>query len=380
MSTFDFFQPTRIVFGARSLERLPGLLPLAQPTRVALMCGRRSARSSGLLDRIVGLLAGPGLVVEVLSGIPPEPFSDDVDAFATSLREFEAECVVAFGGGSVMDLAKFAAYLVCHEGTCAAFDGGPAPRGPGLPLILIPTTAGTGSEVTPYSVINNRRNGKKFTVNSPHFFPRVALVDPSLTRTVPPDHRLATGLDAWVHCLEAYLTARPHPMVDPWAKAGLSLVSEHLPIVLEQPQDERGQEALALAALYGGLAIAHSRTGLVHTLSVALAKYAALPHGLLNAVITPHVLAFNLAACDADRLATLSAGGATPEQIINTVRTWLARLGVPTRVTLDHYDENLKDALVERVRMDGGLPGVNPRPIEDHHLRRLLDRIVTTEG
>ena len=379
MKGFSYYNPTRIEFGRGVLNRLPKRIPLESYPHVALICGA-SAHKSGLAAKVAALPAKCSVLTEP---VPEEPNSDDVDRFTLRLRETNADLVIGLGGGSVMDLTKVAAYLSRNGGRCGDHDPTPHIDAPTLPMILIPTTAGTGSEVTPYAVINHAQSGKKFTVNSPHLFPRWAVVDPDLTRTLPERYRLATGLDAWVHNLEAFLSATPHPMADCHAKEGLALIFKHLPRAMDDPDDGTARTALAKAALWGGLAITHARTGLVHTLSVALAKYSNLPHGLLNATITPHVIAFNLAHYAKDRIEALGELLQVPEgdreAVLVAIHRFLALLQVPYQVPLTGKADPVTDSLIARVRMDKGLPLVNPRPITDRDLADLFGRIIRME-
>lgn len=346
-----------------------------------VLCGNRG-RQEAVLQRIARMLDKVQIRCTVLDGIPPEPFSDDVDVYAGKIRDCGAGLVFGLGGGSVMDLAKFAAYLAKHPGHCADFDGGPAIAAKPLPMVMIPTTAGTGSEVTPYSVVNHSTTGKKFTINSPNFYPDLAIIDPHLTRSMPPEVRLATALDALVHGLEAWLSADPSDAADIQGLTAIKLVFQHLPAAMQDPTDEH-LEGLARAAMEGGLAISRARTGLIHTMSVALAKYCDLPHGLLNAIITPHVMKYNLKRYHGPRIKGFrrrpdGSQLKEPVEALDFVTKFLQDLGVPAKVRLERYDDEIAAALIARVRMDKGLAQVNPRTIYDEDLRELFDGMVET--
>lgn len=376
--TLTYYLPTRILL-------TPNIDIAAQVKtyglkRVALLCGGWAVRS-GLAPQLSRQLDQKGIKCSVLDGIPEEPFDDHVDHYAARLREEQAQLVIAVGGGSVLDLAKFAAYLAVAQGSCAQYDGGLPPTEAGLPLLAVPTTAGTGSEVTPYSVINNRATGKKFTVASPHFYPREALIDPLHLRTLPADYRLATGLDAWVHGWEAWLNQKRHPLTSQAALSCIRLVYDNLQKSIRDPENLEAATAMAQAALYGGMAISHSRTGAVHTCSVALAKYCDAPHGLLNAVIAPHVLRFNGPSYTPEDICLTAPNESKNwEDTVTQIESWLAQLGVPSRLLLKTFDASVMEALITRIRMDKGLADVNPQPISDQDLEQLLQNIVTTEA
>lgn len=306
-----------------------------------------------------------------------EPDTAAIDAFVAGLPggADAPEAVVAIGGGSTLDFAKGVAALVPNGGTMAQWEFGPPPV-TALPLYLIPTTCGSGSEVTPYAVVNNAATGRKFTVNAPCLRPRRALVLPGLLETLPRFQVGATALDAFLHCLEAALGRPGNRLIDPLAACGLGLVWRCLPGALDGENPRVWAASLARASLYGGLCISHSRTGLIHTLSVALAPYAELPHGLLNAWLAPRVLAFN-AGHYQGRLASLATAAlgqpfATDQDAVQAITTWITRLLPPdadAKALARPFDPA---AVTARVLQDGGLPAVNNRPLPPEAVANLV--------
>lgn len=300
--TLTLLQPQRIVFGAgcalecaaelRRLERRrvlfvtnPPLLPLARP----------------LLDQ----LAADGASVTLMTDVPPEP---GVATFTARLREADAldlDAVVGFGGGSVLDIAKLlAAYHRTGWHVRDHFGIGLLP-GRSLHLHCLPTTAGTGSEVSPNAILLDETEQLKKGVVSPWLLADAAFVDPALTLTVPPALTAATGIDALTHCIEAFANKFAHPIVDSYALEGIRLIGAHIARAVSHGDDLDARSAVALGSLYGGLCLGPVNTAAVHALAYPLGGEFHIAHGLSNALLLPHVLRFNLPAAP-ERYATIA--------------------------------------------------------------------------
>jgi len=370
----EHFVPTRVVACEHALDALGELACEAGARRALVVCGRSSASRSGVLDRALELLDAAGVAGEAFAGASPEPESDEVDRAAARAIGVGADLVVGLGGGSAIDVAKLAAVVARSGGECVDYEAG-RPVQDSLPVVAVPTTAGSGSEATPYAVVSNSDSGRKFTVTDTRLFPGIALVDPALTVGAPRVVTLAPGLDAWVHALEATLSARPTSLVEPIAARVLRLVARFLPIALAEPFHVEARVRLSEAATLAGMVIAHARTGLVHTASVALAPHLRLPHGLLNAVLVPAVLAFNLPSYGGRLAGAACAMGLparTDEEAIEEIRAWLDALGVPGDPAGNRLDPAVVPGLVARVRQDAGLAEVNVRCISDADLESLF--------
>ncbi len=363
-----FSCPTDIVFGENALDALspPG-------GRVLLLVSR--SLPERVPERLRAILERAGKAVTLARRGGAEPDSAAVDALAAGLGEPVA-AVVAAGGGSTLDCAKAVALCLAGGGGIADYEFGARPVEAALPLFLVPTTCGSGSEVTPYAVINNAATGRKFTLAAPCLRPKQALVDPGLLAGLPPLALRAGALDAFLHCLEAALGNPRHRLIEPLAAAGLGLVRRHLPGALSGAPQKSWAEPLARAALYGGLCIAASRTGLVHTLSVALARFSDLPHGLLNAWLAPRVLAYN-ADHYQGRLAALAeaafdARDVSDREAARDIGGWLARLLPPEAARLALTRPCDPAAVIARVLEDAGLPAVNSRPLSPQAVANLV--------
>lgn len=287
MKPFSFQLPVEVHFGPGSLALLSRYTHLGQ--RAALVCGRASARANGALDRVLAHF--PGALV--LDGIPENPETRDCEAHAVTCREAGVDCIIALGGGSVLDAAKAVALLATNSGACADYLDDSSGCAPALPIMAIPTTAGTGSEVTPYSVLVDSALREKKTLRHPSLYPRVAILDPQLTLALPRDVTVATALDALSQAMEGMVSKRATPFCDLLALEACRLIRATLPWILTAPQDEVPRGILLYAAMLSGVVIAQSGTTLVHGMGYHYTLDYGIAHGAANALLLPPVFAWN---------------------------------------------------------------------------------------
>jgi alcohol dehydrogenase len=228
--------------------------------------------------------------------ISREPTVADLDRLLAAARTCVPDAIVGIGGGSVLDVAKLVAALACGSQSLGEVWGIGNLAARKLPLLCIPTTSGTGSEVSPNSILLDEASQTKKAVISPFLVPDAAFVDPALTLTVPPSVTAATGLDALTHCIEAYANNFAHPLVDTWALDGIRHIAAHLAIAVCEPGNLDARTHLSLGSLYGGLCLGPVNTAAVHALSYPLGSRHHIAHGHANAILLPHVLRFNLPA------------------------------------------------------------------------------------
>jgi alcohol dehydrogenase len=303
-----------------------------------------------------------------------------VEAGLALARQERVEALVVLGGGSVIDVGKAIGLLVTNGGTYADYQwhGRPITR-PILPLVAVPTTAGTGSEVTRVTVIADEETHFKKGVLSPHLFPHVAIVDPALTLSLPAHLTAATGADALVHALEAFVGQRANPLTDVLALAAMSRAWRFLPIATQHGDDVRARREMALASTLAGMAFDQSGLGIIHSLAGPVAERYSLHHGLCTALLLPHGLAFNLPALGDKRAALLQAlqiPVATPDaEVIETVKDWVRDLGLPLGFgELDIIDPDIPSLAEEASRMVL-LPN-NPRPATVMDCQSVLEKMV----
>ena len=257
-----------------------------------------------------------------------EPTVADFHRLLGMARACRPDVVIGLGGGSVLDAAKLVAALSNSSQNISDVFGNGLLGGRTLPLICIPTTSGTGSEVSPNAILLDESVQMKKAVISPHLVPDAAFIDPSLMLTVPPHITAATGIDALTHCIEGFANNFAHPLVDTWALDGIRHISSHLVTAVKEPGNLAARFHLALGSLYGGLCLGPVNTAAVHALSYPLGSRHHIPHGHANAILLPHVLRFNLPAAPERYAAVALALGAmeqaSPEATAEAglVRLW----------------------------------------------------------
>lgn len=286
MNPFTFFMPTTVYVGRDSLAELTRFQSRFRTP--AIVCGAQSARASGALDAVRASFPG----APVFDGFPENPETTVCEAYAASVRKAGIDGIIALGGGSVLDGAKAIALLAPNDGCCIDYFDTPPAHSP-LPLIAIPTTAGTGSEVTPYAVLVDPEARKKKTLKHPGLFPIAALLDPALTVSLPPAVTIATALDALSQGMEGYVSRRATPPGDLMALQVCRLVRQALPAALHNPGDLDARASLLYAAMLSGIVIAHTGTTIVHGMGYYYTLEHGIPHGAANGLLLPPVFQWN---------------------------------------------------------------------------------------
>lgn len=294
---FSFELPTRIEYGVGVISKLGDELRLLKAQKVAIITDPGIIKA-GLLDKITSILKEEKLLYNVFDGVDPNPKDRNVESGAQVVRSFGADAMVAIGGGSVIDCAKAIGVLVSHDGMrIKDFEGKTAVKKQILPFIAIPTTAGTGSEVTFSAVITDTENNYKMTVRSPFMAAKVALLDPKLTVTVPPHITASTGMDALTHAIEAYTVKVSEPVSDALALYAIELISNNLVNAVKNGEDIEARACMLVGSLLAGIAFSHSDVGSVHCMAEALGGVYDAPHGICNAVLLPYVMEYNVEFC-----------------------------------------------------------------------------------
>lgn len=344
-------QPRRFDFGAGSAAQVGDWATTAGFARVLVLT---SPSVAGMVER----LALPGQVT-VWAGVQPEPDTANLAAAIDMAKAVDPDLIVGFGGGSVMDVAKLVTVL--RGGVALADVIGPnRVTGRVNALALVPTTAGTGSEAGIRALVTDAATLNKVAVESPYMLADMVALDPDLTMSVPPAVTAATGIDAMAHCVEAFTNRKAHPLIDNYARMGFSLVARYLPRAVADGTDAEARAALLLASYYGGICLGPVNTAAGHALAYPLGTRLKLPHGLANAVIFPHVLAFNLpvaAAKTAEIAAALGVRAESEAALLETSSAWCRALGVEMRLSALGADE----------------AQLRPWAREAHAIRRLMD-------
>jgi len=389
MIPFTLALPTVLYFGAGVSKRTGSeVRQLAQrnaPFRSRLERDRQQAKvlimtdsgvqKAGLLGVILASLSEAGIVHGVFSDIAPNPRDTNVQDAVEVFKTGDFNVIVAVGGGSVMDAAKGTALVSTHGGQIVQYDGlDTVPQGPITPLLAIPTTSGTGSEVTPVAVITDTVHHIKIGIVDRYLLPLVSLVDPELTYTMPKPLTVNTGLDALTHAIEAYTGSRTNPVSDVLALDAIRLAGKHLPAAAENPSDPQARGGMMLASTVAGIAFGNADVGGAHCLAETLGGIYDAPHGALNAIFLPYVMAQNLPACP-DRFADVAealGGPRRPEEAIRLVSGLGRRLGVSRLVDLGAKKGDVP-LLAERSEQHPCNPS-NPRPITQSEYAVVLEK------
>ena len=278
--------PRTIRIGGGVLDELPEVLAAAGLSR-PLIVTDAWMQSSGLLARVEALLGGAGIAARAFTGVVPDPTVTSIDAGCAFLAEGEHDCVIGLGGGSPIDSAKMIA--VRRDRTIPELKAPHQEDSPGLPIIAIPTTAGTGSEATRFTVITDAETDEKMLCAGLAYLPLIALVDYELTLSKPARLTADTGIDSLVHAIEAYVSKRANPFADTMALSAMRLIWPNLPRACADPQDRLAREALMLGALQAGIAFSNSSVALVHGMSRPIGAHFHVSHGLSNAMLMPAI-------------------------------------------------------------------------------------------
>lgn len=373
---FSLQLPGETLFGPGRLAELPTVLARF-PAPVALVHG--GASYIGVRDRLLALLEDIPLI-----DLPPqvgEPTPADVDAATTRAREDGARCVVAIGGGSVLDLGKAVAALVAQHEPHPVQDyledvgEGRTLHAQPLPFIAIPTTAGTGSEASKNAVITSLAAGFKKSLRHPGMMAQVALIDPELTLNLPPELTAWSGLDAVTQLIEAYTSLRAQPVTDALALRGLA-AARSLPIAFDDGRDLAAREQMALAAYLSGVCLANAGLGATHGIAAGLGSMTDIPHGLACAIALPWVMAYNLPVM-AEKYAVISGvltGERDPLTAITAVWAMLNQLHIPRATEIPGVGEALGDERLPRLAQlcQGNSLRGNPREVSEAELIDML--------
>ncbi|MBW2121378.1 MAG: iron-containing alcohol dehydrogenase, partial [Deltaproteobacteria bacterium] len=336
---FSFSLQTRVEYGMGISKKIADEILRCHGTRV-LVVTDPGVSEAGLVSPLAGLLKKRGIPFVIFDRVEENPRAKTVDHVAGIAVEQGVDTIVAVGGGSSLDAAKGVAAVASHGGTISDYEGFGRLPPPVIPLIAIPTTAGTGSEVTNRAVITDGAKKRKITVGKPNLAPSVALVDPELTFTLPPAITASTGIDALTHAIEAYTVLCSNPLSDALALHAIELISGYLGQAVERGHDPEARSAMMLGSLLAGISFGNASVAAVHSMAEVLGGIFDVPHGVANAIFLPYVMGFNLPAAQ-DRLArigwTMGAGGTdsspAPEaarQAVFRVYGLVKELGIPS--------------------------------------------------
>ena len=340
LEPFAHYAPTRVIAGQGSLDRLA-----EEAGRFGRKClivsGRRSARLSGLLGRVTDLLASKKIEYAIFDQVEPNPTTGTIKDGADLARSEKVRWVLGVGGGSALDAAKAVALMAVNQGDVRSYCTGMLPENPPFPVVAVPTTSGTGSEVTAASLITDVKAGDKLGLVLPELFPRLAVLDPALTLTMPENVTVDTGLDALCHAVESWFSRRRSVCTDIVAQEAIRRIVRSLPIAKKDPENLGTRSDMHLAAMLAGLAIANTGTLVPHALGYPVTVRYGLSHGRTTALLIPAFLE-KMKASEPERMEKVGELLGDIENPPQAMRSFIESLGVAPR--LGAYGIREKDA------------------------------------
>jgi len=312
MNSIILQQPGKIVFGENSIQQLPDDQLILTSDRILFLIASPLIHA---VQPVFDKLSTTGKKVVVIDyDFPGEPTFDQFDTLLNKSDYFHPDCVIGVGGGSVLDCAKLLAALTGSEQQLTEIVGIGLLKSRSIKLICVPTTSGTGSEMSPNAILLNEKTAAKSGIISPYLVPDSCYIDPVLTVSLPARLTAETGMDALSHCIEAYTNKFAHPAVDTYALKGIKLIADNLEKAYNDGTDLEARSALSLGSMYGGLCLGPVNTSAVHALSYGLGGKFHVAHGLANAILLPEVLRFNMPASPERHAAVALALGVAPQE------------------------------------------------------------------
>jgi alcohol dehydrogenase class IV len=369
--SFQLVSPRFMIVGGGAVAQIAELLGKLGLSRPLVVTDPFMVKS-GLVNRALEPLARAGIAASVFSDTIPEPTDAVVVAGVAALRQGSYDCLIGFGGGSPIDTAKAMAILATADAPMSAYKVPHVADAAALPVIAIPTTAGTGSEATRFTVITDEARGEKMLIAGLGALPLAAIVDYELTFSVPKRTTADTGVDAFSHALEAYVSKRANPFSDALAVSAMALIGANLEAAYHQPDNAAAREAMMLGAMQAGIAFSNASVALVHGMSRPIGAHFHVPHGLSNAMLLPAVTRFGLQSAlgryaEAGRLVGFAAAGDSDEmaagKLADGLVRWNSVLAVPTPAGfgIDPAVWEAKLDLMADQALASGSPANNPR-------------------
>ena len=366
---FNYFGPTKVVFGTGSISELP--MEIANLGKKAFLVTDQGIKETGLVDLVTDRMGD--LLTGIYSDVPQDSGMEVADKGAEAALSAGADVLVSLGGGSVIDTAKGMSIVMKEGGSLRDFQGMQLLTRQQTPHIVIPTTAGTGSEVTSGAVVMDREQGQKVIIFEYFNTPRVAILDPRLTEKLPPNLTATTGMDAMTHAVESYVSQQRNPISDAAALHAIKLITKYLPVAVENGSDLAARGQMQVAALLAGWAFSNAMVGLVHAMAHSLGAVCGIAHGLANGLLLPHVMKYNLeevpelladiaSAMGADTagMDSLNAGQAA----VNKMQALSKRIGLSQRLRDLGVDVDTLKECSELSMSDGSII-YNPKIIMD---------------
>ncbi len=353
---YDFFVKSDIVFGCGAIKRLPDILKEYNAKKVMLVYDG-GVKAAGIADIVLAEMKKAGVEIVIFDGVIPNPTNEVVETAAKIAQDEKVDVFVAAGGGSSIDLTKAVNVLMTNPGPIGQYGGMNLVKNPLLPLIAIPTTAGTSSEITNVSALIDTEKVIKYVVIDNKIVASKVIADPDFTKTMPVSVTAATGMDAITHAVESYISNMATPLTEYNSLAGLKILHEYLPRAVKDGSDMEAREKMMLGCIITGFGFSNANLGLVHAIAHTLSAHFQLAHGMANATVLPYVIAFNAESC--------------PEKMVDMAKT----IGLPVSGSLDE-DKYLLSKELLRLTKELGIRTLSQQGIRESDLEMLADDVL----
>ena len=372
-------------FGAGARKELPAVLD-RMGVKKALVCTDKGLLKVGTAQKVTEVLDECGFPYEIFSEVKPNPTVTNVKDGIKAFADAKADCIIAIGGGSAMDTAKGIGIVTNNPefSDIVSLEGVAPTKKKSVPIIALPTTAGTGAEVTiNYVIIDEERQAKMVCVD-PNDIPAVAIVDAELMYTLPKSLTAATGMDALTHAIEGYITKGAWVMSDMYELQAIKMIAQYLPVAVEEPTNPEGREGMALAQYIAAQAFSNVGLGLVHGMAHPMGSLHDIPHGVANALLLPTIMEFNMPKCIekfgvvAQMMGVDTKGMSAQEAAqaaVDAVKALSIRVGIPQTLTALGIKEENIPALAAQAIADVCTPG-NPRDVTEAEIVELYKKVL----
>lgn len=367
MKEFQFSIPQKVVVGVGSLKKLPALMKELGGTHAYIITGPHLGKMPVMAETIADI-KNAGFAVDMFCETEANPSVETVEKAVAGYQACGADLMIAFGGGSPMDVAKAVGAVVTYGGKVTDYEGPGKVPGKITPMIAIPTTAGTGSEVTSFAVITDHSRNYKFTISSVNLIPDYALLDASLLTSTPVSVAAASGIDAFIHAEESYVSKKASPFTEVMSEKAMELIGANIRAFVADRSNLAAAEAMLLGSLFAGVAFSWANLGNVHAMSHPVSAYFNLAHGVSNAILLPVIVEYNgLADCGKyrkiyDYIARAPYGGEafTPDLLVEELKKLNKELGIPANLAAAGVTEDKIEVMAVDAMKSGNI-AVNPR-------------------
>ncbi len=378
INEFTFMAPGKVIFGAGSISRIEEVLVEKAEGGVILLLTDKGIKSTGLADKLAGQIGSLGYASYIYDAVPAEPYLEDVDDVYNSLTGNPVIQIIALGGGSVMDTAKLlSVQFATGESVASLREKPPVKRG--VPMLMIPTTAGTGSEATPNSIIALKKEQTKTAVISPWFLPDAVILDAENTRSLPQALTAAGGLDTLCHLMECFISKKQNPHSDMMAVRGMNLAFSSLAKAYHNGGDMEARGNMLMASYYGGACIATSGTMAIHGMSYPLGGKFRVPHGVSNAILLEPVFRY-ISSSIKEKLDVIAEcaglGSGKGAQVPDLLKSMVQEMGIPASMTEFGVKENDLDYMIENAYANKRLMGNTPMDLSRDDIRKIYMEVL----